>query len=405
MGGMLTLAKRSTQSFGSDKCATLAASIAYYTIFAIFPMALFGVAVLSYFMGDGAARENVVSGITKIIPLGDSGRQALGKTLAGANQAKGWLSLVGLVTAAWSASGLFGAIRSALDSVWDVDRPLPMLRAKLRDLTLFLGFGGLLGVALASTGFLQGARTAGDSVLGPLTNAAAPVFVLLALVVPAAITFLAFLFLYKMAPHARLGWGDVWPAALIATLFFQFGASLLSFYIAHLGNFNALAGSLGAAILLLVFVYYTAQVILFAAEVAKHRMLVQSGAVPATDAKVVAAKTPLGEKLKGMLVRLWKVEERHHEQDLPYQPSRQDPLRNAPTNTKEEVLFNQQQAGKHAERDAEGSAPDDGDDQVKAPLVVYRPAKRGADAGSVLVTAGELFPPPGKSPVAPPADQ
>lgn len=403
MRGLLVLAKRSAQSFGTDKCATLAASIAYYTIFALFPMALFGVAVLSFFMGDGAARQHVVDGITKVIPLGDTGSQALAKTLAGANHAKGWLSLIGLVTAAWGASGLFGAIRSALDSVWDVDRPLPMLRAKLRDLTLFLGFGGLLGVAIASTGVLQGARTAGSGVLGPLTQAAAPVFVLLLVAVPLAITVLAFLFLYRLAPHARLGWGDVWPAALLAALFFQFGTSLLSFYIAHLGNFNALAGSLGAAILLLVFVYYAAQVILFAAEVAKHRMLVRAGAVPATDPKVVAPTVPLREKLQGLLVRLWVVEERHHEQDLPYQPARLDPVRNAPTNTKEEVLFHQQQAQAQAEHDAQGGARDGGNAPAEEALAIYRPAKSAAGNDDTTVTAGELFPPAEPGPAVPSA--
>ena len=82
MGNLVTLGKRSFQSFSSDKCTTLAAAIAYNTIFAIFPLALFGVAVLGFFMGGAAARQNVVDGITKIIPLGSSGSQALEKTLA-----------------------------------------------------------------------------------------------------------------------------------------------------------------------------------------------------------------------------------------------------------------------------------------------------------------------------------
>src|ERR1700730_17408659 len=101
MGGLVTLGKRSVQSFGSDKCTTLAAAIAYYTIFAIFPMALFGVAVLGFFMGDASARQQMVDGITKIIPLGASGNDGLTKTLAGANHARGWLSLIGVASAAW----------------------------------------------------------------------------------------------------------------------------------------------------------------------------------------------------------------------------------------------------------------------------------------------------------------
>src|SRR5712692_1032259 len=106
MGRLLTLCKRSVQSFGADQCATLAAAIAYHTVFALFPIALFGVAVLGFVVGDGAARQNVVQGITKVMPLGDTGMQALDRTLQGVSASTGWLSLIGVVTAAWGASGL-----------------------------------------------------------------------------------------------------------------------------------------------------------------------------------------------------------------------------------------------------------------------------------------------------------
>src|SRR5947209_3370323 len=161
MGKYITLLKRSASSFGSDQCSTLAAAIAYNAIFAIFPMAFVGIAVLGFVMGGADARQHVVDAITKVIPLGDTGSQALGKALKGTNSAKGWLSLIAIVSAAWSASGLFGNIRQSLDSVWDVDRPLPFLRAKARDLTLFFIFGGLMLASTVSAGLLQGARTAG----------------------------------------------------------------------------------------------------------------------------------------------------------------------------------------------------------------------------------------------------
>ena len=331
MRGFMTLVKRSFLSFGSDRCSTLAASIAYNTVFAIFPMALVGVAVLGFIVGNGSARQQVVDGITKVIPLGSQGADALSKTLKGASNAKGIVGIIGVVTAAWSASGLFGSIRTSLDSVWDVDRPLPMLRAKVRDLSLFFVFGGLLGVSVASTGFLHAARTAGDSsFLGAIVSLAGPLFWLLALLVPLVITFTAFMFLYKVAPHARLSWRNVLPAAVIAAVFFQFGMNLLSLYIAHLGNFNALAGTLGAAILLLVFIYNSAEVILLGAEFAKHRMLVQSGDLPATDPATDAPKVSVTEKVKGILARQWVIEEQHHDRDLPYQPARLDPETEAP---------------------------------------------------------------------------
>ena len=367
MGGYVTLFKRSFASFGTDKCASLAAAIAYYTIFSLFPMALVGISLLGFFVGDASARERVVNGLSGVITLGEEGEQAFRQTLSGIHRAKGWLGLVGLATALWSASGLFGAIRTALDRVWDVDRPLPLLRAKARDLLLFLGFGGLLGASAASTGVLHAAQERGAAWLGPLTTVAGPVFGLVAFVAPLLLTFAAFLFLYERAPHARLTVRDVLPAAVLAALFFEFGKTVLAYYILNMGNANALAGSLGAAILFLVFVYYAAQVVLLAAELAKHRLLVKEGTLPATDPKTETPKVPFLRKLRGTLVRLWTVQDVHHDAELPYEPSRLDPATNRPTNTREAVIVKWQLAQQKQQHDAGTAADGNGNGSQPAP--------------------------------------
>jgi membrane protein len=337
MGAILTIIKRSVTSFRLDRCSTLSAAIAYRTVFALFPLALIGVSLLGFFMGDETARQRVIDGISAVIPLGADGENALQQTLEGVNSAKGWIGLIGLLTAMWSASGLFGELRQALNAVWDVDRTRPMLRAKFQDLMIMFGFGGLLAASTVSTGVLRGAREAGAEGIGPLLDLADPVFNVIVFFAPLLLTFAAFMVLYRIAPHTRLGWRDVWPAALIAALFFEFGKNLLSFYIASLSNFNALAGSLGAAILFLVFIYYASQVILFAAEVAKHHLLIRTGALPATDPKKVKQPGSLVDNATAMLVGLWKSPETHHDAELPYQPARLDPATNRPTNTVEEV--------------------------------------------------------------------
>jgi membrane protein len=350
----LTLAKRSLQSFQADKCATLAAAIAYHAVFALFPLALLGVAVLGFFIGGAAARQHVVETITRVIPLGESGTASLSATLAATSRASGWLGLLGLLGTAWSVSGLFASIRSALDSVWDVDRPLPPLRAKVQDLVVMLGFGGLLVASTAATGFLAAARQDSGQLWAQL---ATPLFVSLNLLVPLLLTLPAFMLVHRLAPHARLHWADVWPAAVISALFFAFGQTLLTLSLSHLGHVNVLAGSLGGAILFLAFVYYGAQVSLFAAEFAKHRLLVRAGSVPATDPVVRAAPRSPVQQVTGLLVRLWTVEEAHHDNGLPYRPSRLEPVSNAPTNTKDEVLYKQRKAQEHAAQDAVRSIP------------------------------------------------
>lgn len=389
MGKYITILKRAFGSFGTDRCATLSAAIAYYTIFSLFPMALVGVSLLGFFVGDASARDRVVDGIASVITLGDAGEQALSDTLKGVNSAKGWIGLIGLATAAWSASGLFGAIRTALDQVWDVDRPLPMLRAKARDLLLFLGFGGLLGASTASTGMLQAARDKGATWLGPLDSVAGPVFGLIVFFAPLLLTFLAFMFLYKTAPHARLSFKDVLPAAVLAALFFEFGKNLLAYYILNMGNANALAGSLGAAILFLAFVYYASQVILFAAEFAKHRLLVVEGTLPATDPKPSKPKVPAGQKVTGTLTRLWSVDESHHDAELPYKPGRMDPVTNRPTNTREEVIMKWQESAEHARQDAGKPAGRPGVDGTRTAPAIHVIAGEARRLGEKLMVESE----------------
>ena len=383
MGAFITLLKRTFASFGTDRCSTMAAAIAYRTVFSLFPLALLGVSLLGFFVGDESARRQVIDGITGVIPLGDEGERGLAETLEGTSAAKGWLGIVGILTAAWGASALFGELRTSLNAVWDVDRPRPMLRAKAQDMVLLFGFGGLLAASTASTGLLQGARSAGAEWIGPLLDLAGPLFALLVFFAPLVLTFLAFIFLYRFGPHARLTWKDVLPAAVIAALFFEFGKNLLTYYITNLGNFNALAGSLGAAILFLVFVYYASQVILLAAELSKHRLLVTAGTLPATDPKFDKPKVSFVEKIKGMAMRLWTVGEPHHDTELPYEPGRLDPVTNRPTNTKEEVIVKWDQAAKNARQDAaeagDGSAQPAGMPRRPSLHVVAGEARRVGD--------------------------
>ncbi|MGH2586635.1 MAG: YihY/virulence factor BrkB family protein [Dehalococcoidia bacterium] len=365
MTSLFTILKRSVASFGTDRCATLSAAIAYRTVFALFPLALIGVSLFGVFMEDEAARQRVIDGVNDVVPLGPDGEQEVSNMLQGISSASGLLGIAGLLIAAWSASSLLGEIRGALNVIWDVDRPRPMLRAKATDLALLFGFGGLLVASTASTGVLTGARRAGAEWIGPLLDLADPLFVVLLIAVPFLLTWLAFLFLYKVAPHARLRWRDVVLAAAIAAIFFEFGKNLLAFYIAKMSNFNALAGSLSAAILFLVFVYYAAQVVLFGAELAKHRLLIRAGTLPATDRKPSTAPVPLPQKLKQAALDLWRIDESHHDAELPYQPSRLDPSTNGPTNTREEVIMRW-----------EDDAPDRGPSGASRPTVVAGEARR-----------------------------
>jgi membrane protein len=300
----ITLITRSIQSYGEDKCNLYAAAIAYYAVFALLPIALVGVGILGYFIGDEAAREHVIDAITNVVALGDAGEATLENTLQGVSRASGWLGLVGLVLAVWSAGVLFGHIRAALDDVWGLKDP-PVLRAKLRDLILFIGFTSLLLASTVITGVLVGLWGHAEGWPAPLHGIVGLLLVVMTRVSP--FTFAAFLFLHRFGTHAKLRWRDVVPAALITTLFFELGKNVFAFYVVNFGTLNALAGSLGAAILLLVWLSYSARVTLFAAELSKHRKLVRAGLMPAVD-PAAETRRSISDYVKEAVVHLWEDE-------------------------------------------------------------------------------------------------
>jgi membrane protein len=307
---LVTLIARSIRSFGEDNCGLHAAAVAYYAVFALLPIALVGVGVLGLFIGDESARDHVISAVTNVIALGDAGEATLESTLRGVSHTSGWLGLAGLVIAVWSASVLFGHIRAALDDVWGI-KDLPVLRAKLRDLLLFFGFTTLLLASTVVTGVLVGLLVHAEGWPAPVHGLVGRLLILMARFSP--FTFAAFLFLHRFGTHAQLRWRDVVPAALITTLFFELGKNVFAYYVVRFSTLNALAGSLGAAILLLVWLNYSAQVTLFAAELAKHWKLVRAGLLPAVDPPAETRRT-LSQYVKEAVVRLWETE-------APAQPS------------------------------------------------------------------------------------
>lgn len=305
MKRLSTLIVRSVQSYNADRCSLYAAAIAYNAVFALFPLALLGVAALGYFIGDEPARQQVVSAITSVVTLGEAGEQALDRMLVQTNRASGWLGAIGLVISVWSASVLFSQIRAALDEIWGV-RPMPLLRAKLRDVVLLFGFGGLLLASTMVSGFFITRLEQSAGVPASLQGVIGVILLVFASFSP--LTFVAFLFVHRFGTHARLRWRDVWPAALITTVFFEVGRNIFTFYIRHLDSLNVLAGSLGAAILLLVWLNYGSRAALFAAEFAKHYALVRAGLMPPLDPPNTAQRA-LAERVRATVVGLWEPED------------------------------------------------------------------------------------------------
>jgi len=253
-----------------DNVPRLGASLAYYTLFAMAPILVVAIGVAGLVFGHQAVRGEVVAQIEGLV--GRQGAQAVQAMIQGAARpSTSWLATaVGLVTAFLGATGAFIELQTALNAIWRVQpRPgvsvLVFLKQRLISFGLVVGVGFLLLVSL----MVNAALAAFNSYLGRVFPTFAALWDASNVLVSLGVVTLLFAMVYQVLPDVRLRWRDVWVGALVTAAFFSIGKQLIGLY---LGT-STLASSYGAAgsvVALLVWVYYSAQVVLLGAEFTRY---------------------------------------------------------------------------------------------------------------------------------------
>jgi membrane protein len=284
---------RTVRGFVAHRCPQLAAAIAYYAMFSIVPVLTVAVAVLGLVLRDASARESFVDAVLDRLPLSENGArdlEAAVERLARGESALGLLAVLGIV---WAASGVMGSIRNAFATIFD-SRAHPLLVAKLVDFGLVMLAMCALGASFGLSLVVQAGRQLGDeaSELGPLASSATWTLVLLGVLAPLALTVLVFALLYRLVPRRLLPWRPVLAGAIVGGGLFELLKAGFAYYVQHVGDFDRVYGSLGAAMAFLLLVYLSAQALLVGAEVAR------SAAEPKPPA---GPRRPLGPKLRRFL--------------------------------------------------------------------------------------------------------
>ena len=260
---------RAVKAFFSDNVPRMGASLSYYTLFAVGPVLLIVVAVAGAVLGTEAARGEIIGQLKNLI--GVEGARAVQSMLVNAGQdSQGGMiaAIVGGVTLLIAATGAFLELQAALNGIWRVQatpgsRLKRFLTNRLRSFGLVVGMGFLLLVSLVISAALAAFSRwlDGYTSLPFLWNVAD-------IVVSLGIFTVLFAAIYKFLPDVKLRWRDVWLGGFITALMFSVGKKLIGLY---LGN-SSVASSYGAAgsvIVLLLWVYYSSQIVLFGAEVTR----------------------------------------------------------------------------------------------------------------------------------------
>jgi membrane protein len=284
------LLKETFQEWNQDKASRLAAALAYYTIFSIAPLLMIAIAVAGAVFGEEAARGEIVTQIQDLV--GEAGATVVQTALANVNQTKTGIvgTSIGLATLLLGATGLFGEMQDALNTIWEVAPKSGqgiwvLIRRRLLSFSMVLGIGVLLLLSL----FLSTALAAFSSFMNSWIPGLATGLSILNFVVSFSLMTLLFAMIYVILPDVKIAWKDVLVGAATTAFLFTIGRTLLSMY---LGS-AAVSSTFGAAsslAVLLVWIYYSAQVFFLGAEFTQvYARKYGSEIVPTKNAVSVAA--------------------------------------------------------------------------------------------------------------------
>lgn len=261
------LLQEAFQEWQEDKVSRLAAALAYYTVFSITPLLIIAIAIAGAVFGREAAEGEIMGQLQDLV--GEQGAQAIAVALQNASQpsAIGIASLLSIAFLLLGASGVFAELQDSLNTVWNV-KPKPgqgfwqFIRKRLLSFAMVLSIGFLLLVSLIISAALSALSRFEVNIL--------PGFEYLWEILNFFISFgtitLLFALMYKYVPDAKIAWKDVWIGAIITALLFTIGKSILGIYLGR-GSLGSAYGAAGSLVVFLAWVFYSAQILFFGAEV------------------------------------------------------------------------------------------------------------------------------------------
>ena len=261
------LLKRAFAGWVDDGAPSMGAALAFYTLFSLAPVLLLAIAVAGFFMGRDEAQNLLVAQLTAL--LGEKAALGIESMLdaAGSRDPGRLPAFVGTLTLALGATTVFAELRSDLDRIWRCGKPRAggaweFARTRLLSFGMVISIGFLL---LASLVVSTAVSALGDRWLGGMQVAAHGVDFLASLVVITAL----FAAIYKVLPTARIAWGDVWAGAAMTSILFWIGKFLIGLYVAKAAVGSAF-GAAGTLVVVIVWVYYSAQVFFLGAELTRE---------------------------------------------------------------------------------------------------------------------------------------
>jgi membrane protein len=291
-----TITKTAAFDWMEDRAAQLGAALAFYSVLSLAPLLVIAVSVAGFVFGQEAARGELDTQIEGMV--GPQGATAVEDIIENANQpAKGTLAAVlSVVMLIVGATGVFGQLQTAMNTIWEVEPKKSgiwgMVRQRFLSFSLVLGVGFLLLISLVLSALIAGMS---ETLAGYWPNLE-PLWHLLNAVVSFIVVMLLFAMIFKFLPDTHVAWRDVWIGAAITAVLFTIGKLLIGLYLGK-SSVGSAYGAAGSLVVLLVWIYYSAQIVFFGAEITQVWAR-RHGSRIGSDKKSIGKEPKEGSKTK-----------------------------------------------------------------------------------------------------------
>ena len=264
---MLSLFKQTASEWMEDDAPSLGAALAYYTVFSLAPLMTIAIAIAGFFLGKEAAQGQIFDELRGL--LGAESGKAVEEMVQSANAqptAGVVATIISVIMLLFGASGVFGQLQASLNAIWGVKaKPGRGVLGMIKDRLLSFGFTLVVGFLLLVSLLLTAGMALMADWIGGLMPGSEALAYILNIVLSLSMITLLFATIFKFLPDAKIAWHDVWIGAFLTALLFTIGKFALGIYLGKSGVASSY-GAAGSLIVLLLWVYYSSQILFFGAE-------------------------------------------------------------------------------------------------------------------------------------------
>jgi membrane protein len=293
------LLKQAAVDWMEDNALRLSAALSYYSIFSIAPLLVIAIAIAGWFFGQQAAQGMLYEQLSGL--LGAKAAEGIQGMVQSASKPSSSIlaGIVGGITLLLGASGVFGQLKDALNTIWEVEaKPGQGIWKFIRERLLSFGMVAVIGFLLLVSLFVTTALAGISKYIGSALPIPGVLLGILSSALSFAVITVLFAAIFKFLPDAKVQWRHVWIGAALTALLFEIGKALLAWYLGRQGAASAY-GAATSAVLILLWVYYASLILFYGAEFTQVYARAKGARIePSENAQRVASETNPKEPLK-----------------------------------------------------------------------------------------------------------